>query len=233
MNLLRYPVLGMNRKTNLLALATHLRQSGKSYSEIHKEIGVPKSTLSNWFVNKKWSQQVKRKLQIKWSEIDTNRLIKINKNRRFITLIKYARYRKEATESFQKLVGLPLFLIGLSLYWGEGQKIENGVVGLINSDVNLLKTIVSFYRKILKVPEEKLRVALFVYKDNNLDKALNFWSKNLMIPRSQFIKTQVLPSRAKLTKRKVKHGICNIYFSNTEFNIKIQQWIKLLARKQV
>lgn len=148
-----------------------------------------------------------------------------------ITLIKYDQYRKEAIRVFPKLYKNPLFLIGLSLYWGEGQKTENGIVGVINSDVNLLRVIGEFYRKILKVPEEKLRAAIFIYNDNDLEKTLRFWVRNLKIPRRQFIKTQVLPSRAKLTKKKVRHGICNLYFTNTEINIKIRQWFNLLAER--
>lgn len=216
---------------HLKKLASDLRKAGKSYADINREIDVPKSTLSYWLGNKKWSQQIRKELHEKWKEIDTNRLIKINKNRRFITEIKYDGYRKMANTQFKKLVNDPLFLIGLSLYWGEGEKAHNGRVGLVNTDVNILKTIVNFYRRILLVPEEKLRAALFIYQDIDGNRALRFWSRNLKIPRSQFIKTQVLPSRSKLTHKKVKYGVCNAYFSNTELSIKMRQWINLLAQK--
>ncbi len=216
---------------NLAKVAKKLRREGKSYSEINRLIHVPKSTLSCWLSQNKWSRQITKKLCAQRVEEDRNRLIKINKGRRLITLIKYDQYRKEATKVFPTLCRSPLFLIGLSLYWGEGQKTDKGIVGVINSDVGLVKTVADFYRKVLKMPEEKLRVALFLYKDNDLNSALKFWSKSLNIPLSQFIKTQILPSRAKITKKKVKYGICNVYFANTELNIKIRQWINLLAQK--
>ncbi len=38
--------------------ATDLRKSGKSFNQIHKELGIPVSTLSGWFKDKKWSQQI-------------------------------------------------------------------------------------------------------------------------------------------------------------------------------
>ena len=233
MNFQGYPIVGMSKSSSLLFRATELRKLGKSYSEINKELNIPKSTLSNWFSDKKWSQSISRQLAREWSKIHTNRLIKINKSRKLKTLDRYRKYRKEAEVSFNKLKKNPLFLIGLSLYWGEGEKIDNGRVGLINTDVALLKIILKFYRKILKVPEEKLRAAIFIYKDNNKEESLKFWSTNLQIARDQFIKTQVLPSRAKITKRKLRHGICNVYFSSTEMNIKIRHWVNLLAKMNV
>lgn len=49
------------------------------------------------------------------------------------------------------------------------------------------------------------------------------------VPKSQFIKVQILESRAKLTNAKSKYGICCLYFSKTEFHIKIDEWIRLLS----
>jgi|SRR3989344_8988530 len=221
----------MIRQKDLLVKATKLRRLGKSYLQISQKLGVPKSTLSFWFSKNKWSQQLSRKLILKKREEDTNRLIKINKKRHILTLIRYDRFRTEATKSFPALSKNPLFLIGLSLYWGEGEKRDSGRVSVINTDVSLMKTVVNFYRKILKVSEDKLRVGLFIYADIDQDKAINFWARNLKISKKQFIKVQILPSRAKITKRKVKYGVCSVYLASTELNIKMRHWIYLLSGK--
>ena len=43
-------------------LAVRLRRLGKGYNFISKELGVPKSTLSDWFSGMTWSKVVKTKL---------------------------------------------------------------------------------------------------------------------------------------------------------------------------
>lgn len=85
-----------------------------------------------------------------------------------------------------------------------------------------------FYRKILRVPESKLRCELFIYDDINEEAAIDYWSKKVKIPKERFIKTQVLKSRSRHTKSKLKWGSCNIYFSSTEMRIKIDEWLSLL-----
>ena len=71
---------------------------------------------------------------------------------------------------------------------------------------------------------------LFIYSDINEESALIYWSNTLEIPLSNFIKTQKLSSRSTYTKRKVKYGMCNVYFSSIEMSIKITEWLFLLAR---
>ena len=103
------------------------------------------------------------------------------------------------------------------------------MVAVANTDPNLLNVVAKFYRKYLSLDESKLRIALFIYKDIDEKFAIKFWSKLLHVPKTQFIKTQVLESKARLTKTKSKYGICSLYFSNTEFHIKIMEWIRLLS----
>ena len=130
---------------------------------------------------------------------------------------------------YKKFKNDPLFIFGLGLYWGEGDKKSGNMVAVTNSDPNILSVIAKFYRKYLSLDESKLGIKLFIYKDINIDFAIDFWSKLLKIPRNQFIKVQILESRAKLTKTKLKYGICTLYCSNTEFHIKIREWIRLLS----
>lgn len=219
----------MTRNKRAFREAKKLRKQGKSYSEINKHLGIPKSTLSNWFSDIEWSQSIKAQLINRWSENNANRLIKINKSRKLQTLRRHNQYREQASQEFEKLKSNPLFLTGLSIYWGEGEKAERGRVAVINTDANLLKVVVNFYRKVLRIPNSKLRAAMFLYKDHNQKDILRFWSRKIKIPTNQFIKTQTLPSRSRLTKRKSKNGMCNVYFSSTEMNVKIRHWIKLLS----
>ena len=155
--------------------------------------------------------------------INANKVITLSKN------IRHNRFKKEAIEDYIKFKNDPLFSFGVGLYWGEGDKKSGNIVAVTNTDPNMLVVMANFYRKYLRLDETKLRVSLFIYKDINQKFAINFWSKLLHVPKSQFIKVKVLESRSKLTKTKLKYGICTLYFSNTEFHIKIREWIRLLS----
>lgn len=217
------------RQEDVYKKVLKLRKSGKSYSQISKNLNIPKSTISNWLFGKKWSETIKMQLVEKSRLKNSNYLIKFNALKHISTLKRHNKYKNQARKEYSKLKQNKLFLIGLSVYWGEGEKTDSGRVSLVNSDERMLKVIINFYRKILKVPEEKLRAALFIYKDINEYKAKKYWSKILNLSKENFVKTQILPSRSRLTHNKVTHGMCNIYFSNTETNVKIREWISLLA----
>ncbi len=219
-----------DRNKNLYLKVLKLRRTGKSYGQISKASGISKSTLSNWLSGKEWSDKITIQLAEKNRKSSYNALAKFSRLKHLDTLKRYKNYRVEAANDFNQLKSKKLFLIGVAIYWGEGDKTNKGKVGVINSDVNLLKLIVSFYRKILKISEEKLRAGLFIYEDIDEGKAIEYWSSELNLNKDQFIKTQVLPSRSHRTKSKVKYGMCNIYFSSVEINIKMKEWIKILAR---
>lgn len=206
-----------------------LRKNEKSYSEIYKATNISKSTLSDWLAEKDWSIKIKSKLtdeslkNNKQNIVAAIKVIKAKKKSR------HSRFKKEALAQYLKFKNDPLFTFSLGLYWGEGDKKSGESVAVTNTDPNMLRIISLFYRKYLNVDESKLRIALFLYKDINKDFAIDFWSQLLNVPRSQFIKIQILESRAKRTKTKSKYEICCLYFSNTEFHIKILEWIRLLC----
>lgn len=218
----------MVKNISLYDKALLLRKNGYSYNKIRLSLHIPKSTLSTWFSAKKWSNKLTDKL------IQSNRIgniahiaqLAIMKKEQKI--IRYANYCKEARDEYAYLKNNRLFLIGLSLYWGEGDKIENGRVSVINTDEKMLQIIHEFYKNILKIPEDKIRAALFLYKDIDISSCFQHWVSALQISKENFIKTQILPSRSTLTKRKTFYGMCSLYFSDTKTSIKLKEWIKLM-----
>lgn len=209
--------------------AIKLRKQGKNYNEISSKLNLSKSTISNWFAKKPWSEKIKSDLNSLRIKAAKKNLSKANITRLNNLLLKRKEYINEARIEFNKLVKNPLFLIGLGIYWGEGDKTDNGRVAVINTDPELLKIVVKFYRQCLNISENSLRIGLFIYEDIDQNKATKFWSKKLKISQSHFIKIQILKSRSKLTKNKSKYGICSLYFSNTKLNVKIHEWINLLS----
>ena len=206
-----------------------LRKEGKSYSIISSELNIAKSTISNWFTKKSWSNKVKSDLNYSRLKTAKKNLSAANFARNKNQLNRKNLYIEEAREKFKTLVKNPLFLVGLGIYWGEGDKTNNGRVAVINTDPELLQIVANFYRQCLGISDNNLRIGLFIYEDIDQETVIKFWSEKLKIPQSQFIKVQLLKSRSRLTKNKSKYGICSLYFSNTEFNVKIHEWIRLLA----
>jgi len=206
-----------------------LRQKSKSYSQIHKATKISKSTLSDWLSDEDWSIRIKDNLTKKYSFKHKSNIEKALRIMALKTKVRHNNFRKEALSDYLRFKNEPLFLFGLGLYWGEGDKKSGNMVAVTNSDPNILSVVAKFYRKYLNIDESKLGIKLFIYKDINMDSAIKFWSELLGIPKKQFIKVQILESRSKLTKTKLKYGICTLYCSNTEFHIKIMEWIRLLS----
>jgi len=219
----------MIKNKRLFILSKKLRMSGKSYLYIKKITGVPESTLSDWFSETKWSEDIKKRLTLINNQRSSNFLTHLNRLKRLDTLKKYDFYRQEAAREYNVLKTNPLFLIGISIYWGEGEKTENGRLGLINSDDEMIEVATRFFREVLEIPEEKLRAAIFLYLDNNKEKCLKYWANKTGLSEKQFNKTQLLPSRRKMTQRRIRNGICKVYFTDVKMNIKIKEWIRLLA----
>lgn len=207
----------------------NLRRKSFSYSQIQGLTKISKSTLSDWLSDEDWSIKIKNNL-IERNSLDCKpNLIKALEVMAKKKKERYSRFYKEALSDYSMFKSDPLFSFALGLYWGEGDKKSGSCVAVTNTDPNLLKVVALFYRKYLKLDESKLRISLFIYKDIDINFAIKFWSKLLKVPIKQFIKVKILESRSRLTKTKLKYGICTLYFSNTEFHIKIREWIRLLS----
>lgn len=210
-------------------LAIKLRKKSASYNKISKELGIPKSTLSYWFKDEKWSQKIKQELSRKALYTAKKRLRLINKARKEKWEKWREGYREEARKEFPRLKNNPLFLAGLMLYWGEGDsRIENCQVRLANSDPEMIRIFSNFLQQVCLVPLEKIRCALILYPDLNDQKCKKFWSEITGIPEAQFIKTQFIQGRHP-TKR-LSRGICNILVCSRGLKEKIFVWLKLYQK---
>src|SRR3989344_7173123 len=184
------------RNTDLYKTAESLRRSGKSYSQIKNRLGLSKGTLSNWFSKKKWSKDIAIKIVEEYKLNNPEHMADMRKIRYVLMLKRYDDYRDSARLEYIKNRHNPLFTAGVSIYWGEGNKAEEGRVSVINTDPYMLQVTLNFYRHILKTPDIKLRAEVFIYKDIDPDFALDYWSKIPLIPKQQFIKTQLIPTKS-------------------------------------
>jgi len=206
-----------------------LRQQGKSYKQIRKELGIATSTLSSWFSGLPWSKTIKTDLTKRASYVATKRLRKSIHARKVVWEQSREKARQEARNDFPKLLGNPLFVAGIMLYWGEGDsKVENGLVRLSNTNPHMIRVFTRFLLEICMVPKRKLRVGMILYPDLKEDACLTMWSAITNIPKEQFHKTQFIQGRH--PSKRLSHGICMISVSSRLQKEKIVEWIDQLQK---
>ncbi len=218
--------------------AFKLRLSGKSYTEINQELGIPKATLSDWFSRLTLPAAARQKIQRRTKERSLVGLLNRNKNQTALAI----RRKNEIHLRAQKMVGniskRELFLIGTALYWAEGYKrtkIKNGreltnhPVSLTNSDPHLVQLFLRFLREVCNVPEAKLRADVRIYEHLNEKQLLKFWSKTTKIHEKKFGKFYYGVSKSSLGKRPfniLPFGTIQIRVNDTKLFHTIMGWIE-------
>lgn len=203
-------------------LAVALRRKGLSYKKIETELGIARSTLSDWFSHEDWSQVLRQHL-VK----TTGTVVSRFQRQRWETWRE--RFRQEARIEFNTLKKNPLFIAGIMLYWGEGDsRVSNGMVRLVNTDPRMIALYCSFLRNVIHVPENKIKASLVLYPDLSNEACIDYWSVVTKIPRERFHKTQFINGRH--PTKKTMHGMCTIYVSGRGLKEKIVVWTDLLYK---
>ena|SRR3989338_5098628 len=208
------------------SVATEMRKKGASYSDIYKELRVPKATLSDWFGGEKWSQELRDRLAKDALKESTVRIIDLDKIRGEKLSHVYEQARKEAREEFERLKYHPLFIAGLMLYWGEGDKVTKHSTRLINTDPVMIKLFVNFLLHACKIPVERIRAQAIIYPDIDPESTVRFWSERSGIPTDKFSKCSVIKGRHKI--RRISRGTCTVCVSSTYFKVKVLEWLSIL-----
>ncbi|MDD5221176.1 MAG: helix-turn-helix domain containing protein [Candidatus Pacebacteria bacterium] len=206
-----------------------LRKQGFSYGMIKQIIGVSKSTLSGWLKNYPLSE---KRIELLRSH-----------NQQQVERCRETKRRKkedrlQTTYRNQKRRLLPLtarefYLCGLFLYWGEGAKTHESTLSISNSDPAIVNFFIKWVTVALKMPREKIKIDLHLYKDMNIEKELNFWSEILNIPRNQFIRPYIKKSESTRINHKGSfgHGTCNARIGNARLTEQVLMGIKAITDK--
>jgi len=205
--------------------AFELRKQGKTYREIEKLLGVSRSTLCDWFKNEEWSKHIKKSNTNKHIQISTERLRKLHEGRRLMLESKYKKVEEDAEREFEIHRNNPLFMAGLMLYAGEGDKSSRNLTRLSNSEFYLHLVFIRFSERFLNVKRENIKVWLLLYPDHNIERCIQIWSEKLGIKRVNFNKSQIIQGRSKL--RKLQYGVGNSIISSTSLKKKMMKWLEL------
>lgn len=205
-----------------------MRKSGKSYNEIINILNMPKSTLSEWLKNANWSNKIKKVLEKKSRKQHVVRLQKLNLVRGELLTKLYERARIEAQKEFIQFRIYPLFIAGISIYLGEGDRASRGFVRIANINPLMIRLFVKFLEEVCGVPKRKIWASILIYPDINEKESKKFWVINSGLSNTNFSKSTLIRGRHK-TKR-TQYGICTVGINSTYLKEKIKIWIDLLPR---
>ena len=201
----------------LKRIARKLRRQGESVRSIESNLKVARSTISIWTKDIKLTHKQLNKL-----EANRKQALKIAVKRASIVNRQIKQSRLKAINDSVRLFiddiklnksHLEIFLA--ALYLGEGFK-SSGRTGFCNSNPKTVKAFVDMLRNLYNIDESKLRAGIYARFDQKPMKLINFWSKALNIPKSQFHKTQVdLRTSGSATYKGYK-GVCAVYYNDTQ-----------------
>lgn len=209
-------------------IAFELRKQGKTYREIENELSIARSTLCNWFRDVPWSAHIRKTNTDKHIKRSIEHLKKLNDGRRKWLNDFYTQLDIEAESEFRVYVNDPLFVAGLMLYAGEGDKSDNVAIRFVNSDLDLHKIFQVFIVKYLEKDVFKLKFSVLLYPDLDEDTCLLRWSNEMNIKRENFYKTQIIQGRHKT--RKLQFGVGTIILVGTKYKRKLLYWISLYKK---
>lgn len=210
------------------AKALELRRSGKSYNEIKQELRIPPSTLSGWLAKSKWSAKIRARLSKEAQEKHTIHIRSLNLIRGAYLTKLYEEARGEAKREFQYFKLHPLFVTGITIYWGEGDKTHGHNVRIANTDPLMIKLFVRFLAEVCGIPKERIRIWILLYPDLDEKQCINFWIKSSGLRKRNFTKSIIIQGRHKT--RRVHFGVCNVGVSSKYLKQKLSVWLQLLPQ---
>lgn len=210
-------------KDDLRKRATQLRDAGFSFNMIAGKIPVAKSTLSSWFKDRPFTpnKNVLRRIQLgpikSAAKSHNKRVSEIN------------RIHIAAIKEIGKLTKRDLWLLGIGLYLGEGSKTYE-IVRITNADPQVIKLAMHWFRDILRLDDKNITIALHLYPDTNVKKAIKFWQKTTGLSKMNFRKTQIDQriKRSKIKSNKLPHGTAHVTIvsnGNPEYGVRLHRRI--------
>jgi hypothetical protein len=179
------------------ALPTRIRKLYKNgwseeaiASEFHTQIGtvmrlLNKSKFSNKSIGYIKSCERKRK---RLMNLDSVKIAKINRSK--------AR------------------LYAAILYWCEGSKYPaSTALNFTTTDLQMQKLFLALFRKGFNPTESKFRIWLQFHSGQNKQNLFKYWSTNLRIPVSQFMKPSITDKKGG-RYRKVYRGTCSLRYAD-------------------
>lgn len=177
-------------KYELRIQAENLRRKGKSMKEITSTLGVSKGSVSLWtrdvLLTTSQMQELKKKMK-KGAKLGRMKILLARKEHR-------EKIKQEAINNglirLKNLKEREFLIAGLALYWGEGSK-KTQEVEFCNSDPKMIKFLIDWLFYFFEIDKSRIKCKLGINESHRKRELLvkNFWSKEIDIPSTQFLKT--------------------------------------------
>lgn len=181
-----------------------LRREGKSIREIVQSLQLNKSTVSYWCRDIPLSKAQLRTLASQQHRGGALGRLRAAEQKRAQRIKRTNSDMAQGAQDVGTLSRRDLFILGISLYWGEGYKSGNEECGLTNSDPTIITTFIAWLSTIYGVSKKDLilRVSLNELHRHRIAVVEKHWSHVTHIPLSQFTQTSLIKTR--LQKRYTK-----------------------------
>jgi hypothetical protein len=200
-------------------LARKLREQGKSYSEIKKIVDVSKSTISLWLrdipLSKNQKESLHGRAKSRYAGAKAKQEKRIQSTKEII---------KNAKKETISLLKNKLFIPGIMLYWAEGAKRSNDMVIFSNSDPNMIKLMMQWFREICEVKNDKFKIQLQIHSLLDEKQIKKYWSEITEVSIEQFHKTIIKPTSLQHRKNILYNGTCCIRIYDRQLFRKMIGW---------
>ena len=115
-----------------------------------------------------------------------------------------------------------LKIAGLMLYCSEGT-FEGKSLDFANSDPEIVELFLKFLRNICGINENRLRVYLYAFSNQEIEKLKGFWSNATGIPLNQFTKPYVRDNRT--DNNRMPYGLVKIRYSDKKLLVLLRNWL--------
>jgi len=200
-------------KRELREKARQLRRKGNSITDIAKQLGVSKGSVSTWCRDIKLTKEQKAKLKEKRKKWGAqNKGAQVNRQR---ALEQRKIYQEEGRARAQQYS--PLHLQACMLYWAEGAKMKKNSVHFANSDEYMILLFMKFLRTEFDIPEDKYRLQIHCHtKDTEEhERIIKFWTSLLDLSKDCVQKIQVKKG-SQTRKNRLENGICTLQVHDTQ-----------------
>lgn len=206
--------------------AITLRQDGKSYSEISRELGVAKSTLSKWLADVAWSHDVRIANTRRNQSIE--KLARLHENRQKMLEKRYVSAKVQAIAEYEVYSKDPHFVSGLAIYRciGDCQQ-KTGIIRLSSSDHFPISHFQEFLQRFCKGNESRAKLKLHLNANHNYSNCEIWWLNHSKMPRERLLRTSV--SYVAGANKKLQYGVATLIMSNKFLKVKILKWLDLLV----
>ncbi len=143
----------------------------------------------------------------------------------------YLRHNPDGEKFRIDLSDRELFVAGVALYLGEGDKHSTALV-FANSDPGVLKLWVRFLERVCSVSPDMLKAHISYYEDLDYSKLLSFWSLELRIPRENFERPTLKRGKVasgRFDQRRSLYGTVHIRFYDSRLKALMVSWMKDLV----